>query len=582
MWHTLNEALNKPSKSNSSINLSPDNFNDYFSSIGNKVSELFSGNEHNITCSNSTIRNESFTFSPISEQTVNQLLKRLGSTKCNLDVLNMDSCLLCLSLDVIANSLAFLFNLSCSQNEIPGDWKLARVSPVFKNKGDRNDVSNYRPISVLAHVAKLLETCIKKQFVEFLEFLNTNNIITPCQSAYLANHSTITALHKMVDDWSDNINNGSITAACFLDLTKCFDTVNHSILLSKLRSYGCSDSVINWFKSYLANRQQIVRCNSSLSKIHTINIGVPQGSILGPILFIIFINDLPSCLKYSSCCIYADDISLYIASDSLVESESRIQYDLINIDKWFHRNKLLINTNKSHCMLIGTNANVDQKILSIKLNDTQLQQVSTFKLLGIYVDSSLSWRSHLEHLTKKLAPKVGLLCRLSKILPQNYLVTVYQTIIQPHIDYGISIWGGSPTSYILPIQRLQNRSVRAITRSFDWKTSVSGLLNNLKIMNLRQRYNYFISTLMYKCLNGKSPSYLANLFKSVSSIHNRDTRQSSNNSLYLPKPNVESFRRSLKYAGANLWNNLPQTVRNVSSLELFKATYKNRILFNSH
>ena len=131
-------------------------------------------------------------------------------------------------------------------------------------------------------------------------------------------------------------------------------------------------------------------------------------------------------------------------------------------------------------------------------------------------------------------------------------------------------------------QSLQNRSARAITRSFDWKTSVSGLLNNLKIMNLSQRYNYFISTLMYKCLNGKSPSYLANLFKSVSSGHNRDTGQSSNNSLYLPKPNVESFRRSLKYAGANLWNNLPQTVRNFSSLELFKATYKNQILFNSH
>ena len=177
----------------------------------------------------------------------------------------------------------------------------------------------------------------------------------------------------MVDDWSDNINNGLITAACYLDLTKCFDTVNHSILLSKLRSSGCSDSVINLFKSYLANRQQIVRCNSLLSKIHTINIGVPQGSILGPILFIIFTNDLPSCLKYSNCCIYADDISLYIASDSLVESESRLQYDLINIAEWFHRNKLLINTNKFHCMLIGTNANIDQKILTIKLNDTQLQ-----------------------------------------------------------------------------------------------------------------------------------------------------------------------------------------------------------------
>ena len=169
-------------------------------------------------------------------------------------------------------------------------------------------------------------------------------------------------------------------------------------------------------------------------------------------------------------------------------TESILQADLFHVVNWFKTNKLLLNTDKSKCMLIGTKANIKDNAISIKINQTALELVSSFKLLGRHIESHLSWKLHLEHLTKVLSPKVGMLCRLSKILPQNVLITLYLTIIQPHIDYAITLWGGSLNSYILPIQRLQNRAARRITRSVDRTASVSAILFNLKIMNVDQRY----------------------------------------------------------------------------------------------
>ena len=577
MWNTLKEALNKNTRDNSSTDLSPDDFNDYFSTIGTKIAETFNDAPVDTDLNNSFA--DTFTFSEITQRSIHQLLLQLGSSKSNLDILNMDSYLLYLAADVISPSLAIIFNLSCSQAEIPKDWKLGRVTPIYKNKGDRSDPANYRPISVISHIAKLMETCIKNQLVNFL---NSNKLITPHQSAYLEKHSTITALHKMVDDWYYNNNKGLTTAVCFLDLTKCFDTVDHPILLSKLAQHGCCISVVNWFRSYLSHREQVVKYHSSYSKNKTVNIGVPQGSILGPILFLIFINDLPISLRHSSCCIYADDITLYNASKDLADAESKLQADLFHVVNWFKTNKLLLNTDKSKCMLIGTKANIKDNAISIKINQTALELVSSFKLLGLHIESHLSWKLHLEHLTKVLSPKVGMLCRLSKILPQNVLITLYLTIIQPHIDYAITLWGGSPNSYILPIQRLQNRAARSITRSFDRTASVSALLFNLKIMNVDQRYKYFTLNMVYKCLNDLCPSYLINLFRYVNTVHDRPTRSSSNNALYLPKPNFESFKNSFQYAGASLWNQLPPDLKNSTSLELFKTRYKKQSLYNSN
>jgi hypothetical protein len=572
MWKTIKVALNNTAKRNGETDteLDPDDFNNFFSSIGRQVADSLDDTDD--LCHDMPAHEGSFSFTQIRESSIKRLLTALGYTKSNIDILDMDSRLLCLSSSVISCSLTFIINLSLRTSELPDDWKLARVTPIYKNKGNPDEAVNYRPISVLPHIAKLTETCVKVQIVHYSK---TSNLITPHQSAYLENHSTITALHKMVNDWYDNINNNLVTVTCFLDLTKCFDTVDHNILLSKLCSYGFDTNALKWIKSYLTDRTQKVRLKSKLSNTQMLNIGVPQGSILGPILFLLFINDLPSCLKFCICCIYADDVTLYFSSTLITDAQTKLQTDLVRITKWFTMNKLLVNVNKSNCMIISSNANTCKLNLNLKINNTQLVQVNSFKLLGIHIDSQLNWKLHLENLLKVLAPKVGILCRLSKLLSSKTLHTIYNTIILPHIDYGISLWGGCASSYILPIQRLQNRAARAITKSYNYCTSVSFLLSNLKIMTVIERYRYFTANLMYKCLHNLSPSYLNSLFQYVSSVHNRETGQTSNMLLYLPKPSLECFKMSFKYAGANLWNLLPQVIKNSASLNIFKRLYKN-------
>lgn len=202
----------------------------------------------------------------------------------------MDAKLLRLGADVLVTSLSYLFNMSLKHQRIPQELKKARVTPVYKGKGISDDPSNYRPISVVPHVAKILERCVQAQF---LQYLIVHKLISCEQSAFIKYHSTQTAVHKVIDDVLDNINEGFINGACFFDLTKCFDTIDHKILLHKLERYGVRGVTLNWFTNYLADRSQVVRSHNQLSDVKAISAGVPQGSVLGPILFLIFINEIP-------------------------------------------------------------------------------------------------------------------------------------------------------------------------------------------------------------------------------------------------------------------------------------------------
>ena len=564
MWGVIGEALNKNLHPIQSYKIDADNFVDYFSSVGKTVAESFNviGSHDDIT-SNLPF-NEHFKFSKISPSTVEVLLSQLNADVSNLDILNFDSRLLRNSAKVISHSISILFNLSLSTNKVPKDWKFAKITPIYKGKGDKNLECNYRPISVLPHIAKIMEKCVKFQLVTYLQ---RHNLITPHQSAYLEKHN-------MVDNWLENVDNQSKTAVAFLDLTKCFDTVNHEILTMKLKKFNFSKNVIKWFTSYLSDRKQCVKSNGCFSQSKGISLGVPQGSILGPILFVLYINDLPSILKYCSCTIYADDVTLYASNSNIIEAQRYLQFDINSVVEWFSQNKLLVNPNKSSCMVIRGRQTVNE-VLTIKINDTDLEQVNVFKLLGVYIDNYLSFKDHCDYIVKTLSPKLGLLSRLSHIFPGTILKYIYNTTIQPHIDYALSVWGGCASSYILPTQRLQNRAARIITRKFDWSVSATSLLNELKIMPILKRYNYMISIIIYKCVNSLVPDYLKSTVRYVSSVHDVNTRNSVKDALYVPRYKlVTTSNVSLKYKGATVWNELPLAMKNSTSVDTFKRKYK--------
>ena len=245
-----------------------------------------------------------FDFEKVTETFVFKEINSLGC-KSKGDVIGMDSKLLHLSAQVIVKYVTFLINKSLSCGLVPKDWKKARVTPLYNCKGVKSNYNSYRPISVICHLAKVMEKCVHSQFGKYLD---KHNFLTPHQSAYLKFHSTQTSLVNVTDNWYQNIEDGLITGVCFFDISKCFDAICHDTLLFKLKKYGILGHSLKWFKSYLTDRSQALILNKSLTSFKNVTTGIPQGSILGPVLFLIFMNDLPMFVK--NCNLYADDTML--------------------------------------------------------------------------------------------------------------------------------------------------------------------------------------------------------------------------------------------------------------------------------
>ena len=541
-------------------------FNWHFANIGHDLArDIPSADTDTVPESYLISTNATFSFKRCSPNEVLKLLEKLDTKKwTGLD--NLPSRMLKIAAGVLAPSLAFLFNQSISSGIVPTEWKLARVTPIF-NKGKRQDVNNYRPISIIPAVAKVFERIIYDQF---FKYLNENDLLVNCQSGFRSLHSTLTSLLEASNSWSVNIDNGLINGVIFIDLKKAFDTIDHKILLRKLASYGIDHRALKWFDSYLSDRQQKCVVNGELSGARAVTCGVPQGSLIGPLLFLIYFNDLPNCLSKALPRMYADDTSISIAASSLPELESALNAELASLHEWLNVNKLSLNIAKTELMLIGSrqrlSANTTGHSLTVQIKGHEIDRVPHTKSLGVHIDQNLSWSKHVNETAKIVSSGIGALKRLRPFICEDTAILLYRALIEPYFDYCCPVWDGLSNELADKLQKLQNRAIRVITKS-DHYSSATALRGELGWDNLSTRRKKQKLKLMFKTLNDQSPEYLKGLFIPFSTDYGL---RNSDNKLALPKPRTDFLKRSFCYSGAQLWNSLPSNVRAIRSFTKFK------------
>ena len=476
-----------------------------------------------------------------------------------------------MSADVITPSILYIVNKSISISQFPDLWKEAKVKPLFKSES-KDDINNYRPISILPTVSKLIEKWVEMQFSQYL---NEFNLLHKSQSGFRPRHSTESALILMVDSWLKAINEGKIVGCVLVDFRKAFDLVDHEILLRKLKCYKCNDSCVSWFESYLCHRKQRVSLNNNLSSTSKVIHGVPQGSILGPLLFLIFINDLPLYLQNNTSTIdlYADDTTIYYSCSNILMLERNLQKSLDCLQIWCRENGMILNTDKTKVMLITSRQkrmNLNNAVLNLQYNDIDITITTCDKILGIHVDNNLTWNNHFNFLSKKLSSHLWLLSKVRIYLSIEHRVLFYNAYIKPHIDYCSLIWSNTSSSNISKITRLQRRACKLIL-GHEYN-GLSEAFEKLKILSIDQSIFLSKAKMMYKIHNNLAPSYLNEMFLMRDANLDNTTsnlRSVANKNFVVPLAKCNLFKGSLTYSGVIIWNSIPVSIKNSSSLPMF-------------
>ena len=467
----------------------------------------------------------------------------------------------------IAPSLTHIFNHGLISNCFPDEWKMARLVPIHK-KGPRDLIENYRPISILPAISKIMERILYEQIYQYL---SENSLLTEHQYGFRKMHSTVSALLDSTNSWYVNMDRKMFNLVVLLDLKKAFDTIDHSILLSKLELYGITGNALSMIRSYLSGRNQKCQLSDKMSSVRRIKCGIPQGSILGPLLFLIYINDFPQCLNHATARLFADDTNLTVAGISIQEIESNMNRDLAYVNEWLLANKLSLNVVKTEFILIGSAQKLNSIVIqpNIEINQVKINQVGNATVLGVEIDDRLSWDSHIDKVAKKVTSGIGAIRKIRDLVDRETLISVYNALINPHFDYCSEVWDTMGVGLSNRFQKLQNRAARVI---MNFSNDIPGpeALNALGWENLVTRRAKTKAKTMYKVLNKLAPSPLEKLFEHKRNITQYNLRGSST-SLQLPQPKTEKLKKSFSYDGAKVWNSLSADVRGSATFTIFKT-----------
>jgi hypothetical protein len=580
-WKTINSLLGRNAqekplliqKSDGSEVVDPNllagMFNDYFIEIPN-VTQAKLGNSINDYDHLVPFNDRTIFLRPATNSEVAKLIKSLenkgGSLKLPIKFLKI-------AVSELSNIIAELFNISISEGIYPTNLKIAKIVPIYKN-GSRKLLSNYRPISLLGLLNKIFE---KLLYLRFDSFFDKSELYSDCQYGFRKLRDSQQATLKLIDLLLPNFGTVNCSACVFLDFSKAFDTVDRNILLNKLYKYGIRGKAHDLVTSYLSDRRQYVEVPLGKSGIQNCDIGVPQGSCLGPLFFIMYTNDLYKLLNNIGMVTYADDTVIADHSHNPDVLSFKLNYYMYKLLDWCKYNKLSLNGKKTKWMIFGNKSK--HTFPDLYMDNVKIEKVYSFKYLGFHLDNKFNHEVHLKNLVSRLSRFKYVSSRIGNHMTVGSARTFYFSMVQSIFCYGLLVWGGKSTTSIVykRLCKLQDKIVYNLFASGnDLQSPISLLYYKIGILRLHDLYKLRTCHFIYRIINNNVAPFLLTRVLELIRDHTHDTR--SRNTFKLPFPRVKSVKNNFVYVGLKLWNDLSCELKNLTSERAFKSVYKKHLL----
>ena len=587
LWGLINKAISK-SRNKMDLPIKIKDVNDLYiygsKSIANAFCSFFTNVGPNLASTiptsskpyNEYVKdiscNDSLFMSPTDEMEVYKIISHLkNKTSSGYDEIN--NILLKQLGEVVSLPLSKIFNKSITEGIFPKQMKLADIVPIYKSK-DRLSCTNYRPVSLLPVVSKVLERIIYKRLYHHLL---ANDLLYNSQYGFRNKHSTANAVTEFVGKVLYGFEKEECTLGMFLDLSKAFDTIDHKMLLEKLEKYGVRGLANSWFRSYLGNRwQQVKYTNKIRSDPLAVQCGVPQGSVLGPLLFIIYTNDIYMCLKSCSCILFADDTTVYISGKDQSQLSKLMMEDMKRLTDWFRANKLSLNLSKTNAILFRPKGVQLNQGLYLKFGNEVIEFVSETKFLGMTIDEHLTWLKHITKVRLKISSSLFMLRNVRNLVSPEIKRMLYMSLLNSHMVYGLLIWGPmSAAGERSKIYKQQKKAVRII-HSAKFNAHASPLFKKYEILAINDLILLELGKFMFSYVHGDLPSPLLKLFESNSEFHNYNTR--GRHDAITPKFINGLTGKSYLVKGPSIWTGLSYDLKHSPSMKNFTKKYREAVL----